>query len=274
MRNATALFRFLAPMIAAGVLLGGCGQTPSQPYNPDVCAASTLTSPTAGQDPATMPPCSVYRNPATGREEVVVKDIGHTALLIGDSQSAPAVGWPRQGLTALGYHVYYCGAGGTGFVANNGKTGNYINALERGDWRLPYGSPPLVVIQGGGNDAGTGASDDKITANAEKLISALRQRYPGATLAMIGTLALGSDHGGGRRTEVDTLLGTVAAKQGIPFVSVGDWMTKYDLLKFATDRVHLGTEGHHKLGAILGTKLRDLGLQAKNVQTQAQAKNG
>ncbi|MET4093351.1 SGNH/GDSL hydrolase family protein [Arthrobacter sp. UYCu712] len=264
MRNASALFRFLAPLLAVGVLLGGCGQTtPPQPYDPDVCGASKLTTPAAGPDPSTMPPCSIYRNPASDREEVVVNDVGHTALLIGDSQSAPAVGWPRRGLTALGYHVFYCGAGGTGYVAANAKTGNYITALERGDWRLPYGSPPLVVIQGGGNDAGTGASDEKITANAEKLISTLRQRYPDATLAMIGTLALGTGNGGGRRTEVDTLLGTVAAKHGIPFVSVGDWMTKYDLLPFATDRVHLGTEGHEKLGAILGTRLKDMGLQAK-----------
>lgn len=263
MRNATALFRFLAPMIAVGVLVGGCGQTtPPQPYNPDVCAASTLTTPTPGPDPGALPPCSVYRNPASGREEVVLDDPAHTALLIGDSQSAPAVGWPRQGLTATGYHVYFCGGGGTGFVAANTRTGNYIDALNRGDWRLPYGSPALVVIQGGGNDASQGASDGDITANAERLIGTLRQRYPGATLAMIGTLALGTDHGGGRRTEVDTLLGAVAAKQGIPFVSVGDWMTSYDLLHYASDRVHLDTEGHQKLGAILGTRLKDMHLQA------------
>jgi acyl-CoA thioesterase-1 len=262
MRNAPALFRFLAPLVAAGVLLGGCGQAiPPQPFNPDVCGASTLTTPTRGPDPATLPPCSIYRNPASGREEVLVDDVGHTALLIGDSQSAPAVGWPRQALTALGYHVYYCGAGGTGFVAANGKTGNYIDALDRGDWRLPYGSPPLVIIQGGGNDARTGASDDQITANAERLISTLRQRYPGTALAMIGTLARGSDHGGGRRTEVDSLLGAVAAKHGVPFVSVGDWMTRHDLLPYASDRVHLDTEGHRKLGAILATTLRDLDLQ-------------
>lgn len=37
--------------------------------------------------------------------------------------------------------------GGTGFVAANDKTGNYIDALQRGDWVLPYGSPPLIVIK-------------------------------------------------------------------------------------------------------------------------------
>jgi acyl-CoA thioesterase-1 len=134
MRNAAALFRFLAPLIAAGVLLSGCGQaTPAQPYNPDVCAASTLTTPSPGPDPAAMPACSIFRNPASGRAEAIVEDVGRTALLIGDSQSAPAVGWPRQAHTALGYHAYYCGASGTGFVAANAKTGSYIDALDRGE---------------------------------------------------------------------------------------------------------------------------------------------
>ena len=61
--------------------------------------------------------------------------------------------------------------GGTGFVASNGKTGNYIDALQRGDWLLPYGSPPLVVIEGGGNDASRGATDQQISTNAERLIA-------------------------------------------------------------------------------------------------------
>ena len=50
----------------------------------------------------------------------------HTALLIGDSQSEPADGWPRLGLASVGYKVHFCGLGGTGYVAANGKTGNYL----------------------------------------------------------------------------------------------------------------------------------------------------
>lgn len=266
MRNASALVRFVAPMIAAGILLGGCGQDTQ--YNPDVCPVKTV--PTSAPDgdrgesgPGKMPPCSVMANPASGREEVVVANIRQTALLIGDSQSEPVDGWPREALTAMGYDVFFCGAGGTGFVAGNYRTGNYIDALQHGDWRLPYGSPPLVVIQGGGNDAAIGASDQQIVDNADRLIAVLKKRYPGATLAMVGTLALGAGHGGGRRTQVDTLLGGVAASHKIPFVSVGDWMSKYDLLKFAADGVHLSTEGHRELGAVLGEKFRELGLHAR-----------
>ncbi|MEC5179064.1 SGNH/GDSL hydrolase family protein [Arthrobacter sp. CG_A4] len=266
MRNASARLRLVAPMIATGILLAGCG--PSTDYNPDVCPVQTVRPPPPDgdrteTDPAKLPPCSIVTNPANGREEVVVANIRQTALLIGDSQSEPAVGWPREALTAMGYDVFFAGAGGTGFVAGNDRTGNYPEALQRGDWRLPYGSPPLVVIQGGGNDAAVGASDQQIADNADRLIAALKQRYPGTTLAMIGTLALGADQGGGRRTEVDALLGRVAAHNAIPFVSVGDWMSKYRLGQFAADGVHLSTEGHQELGAVLGEKFRQLGLHAQ-----------
>ena len=140
-------------------------------------------------------------------------------MLIGDSQSEPSYGWPRQGLAAAGYKVFFCGRGGTGFVASNGKTGNYIDALQRGDWKLPYGTPPLVVIEGGGNDAATRRlrrADRRQRGTADRQHPAA---LPAARMAMVGTLARGANYGGGRRTEVDALLGTVAARHGIAFVS-------------------------------------------------------
>ena len=213
-------------------------------------------------DPAVMAPGSVYLNPASGRKEMLLANVAGTALLIGDSQSEPLNSWVRAGLAAVGYKVYFCGKGGTGYVAANGATGNYIDALQRGDWLLPYGSPPIVVIEGGGNDAAHGASDAHISANAERLIATLRQRYPEAKMAMIGTLARGADHGGGRRTQVDALLATVAAKHNIPFVSVGDWLTRYNLTKFLADGVHMSGEGHRALGVLLTGRLKQLGLEA------------
>ncbi|WP_427130008.1 SGNH/GDSL hydrolase family protein [Pseudarthrobacter sp. S9] len=290
MRNASALSRFVAPMIAVGVVLGGCGQPSASPA-PD--AGSSAGSSAAGQpatsarvpaggpgmpvaaasgaktqlnaevDPADLPAGSIYRNPANSRSEVIVADIRHTAVLIGDSQSEPSFGWPRQGLAAMGYHVFFCGLGGTGYVASNGKTGNYIDALQRGDWKLPYGAPPLVVIEGGGNDAARGATDAQIVANAERLIASIQERYPAAQVVMIGTLARGASYGGGRRTQVDALLGTVALKHGLPFVSVGDWLTKYELTNSMADGVHLNAQGHKALGVILGKRLRAMGLEAK-----------
>ena len=289
MRNASARYRFVAPIIAAGVLLGGCGQAPSQsdaasapgvsagqdargkafrtpagaPGEPVASGQGTRSQFLTGPDPDSLPEGSLYRNPANGRDEVIVEDIRHTAVLIGDSQSEPLTAWTRQGLGKAGYGVFFCGLGGTGFVAANGKTGNYIDALQRGDWKLPYGSPPLVVIQGGGNDATRGATDAQIVANAERLIASLRQRYPGSKFLMIGTLARGANYGGGRRTQVDALLGTIADKHEIPFVSVGDWLSRYNLTRLLADGLHMTDEGNNALGVLLGQRLQQMGIRAE-----------
>jgi acyl-CoA thioesterase-1 len=265
MRNASALFRSVASMIALGVLLSGCGQATTQ-QNGDAgpgTGAASVPAALARALPAEPTAGTVFRNPANGRHEVVVAEVERTAVLIGDSQSEPASSWPRQALAALGYNVHFCGLGGTGYVAANGKTGNYVDALERGDWLLPYGSPPLVVVEGGGNDASRGASNAQIEANADRLISDLRTRYPGSRLAMVGTLARGANNGGGRRSEVDALLATVAAGHSIPFVSVGDWLTRYDLATSLADGVHMNSHGHQALGVLLAGKLKELGLQAR-----------
>jgi acyl-CoA thioesterase I len=277
MRKASTLCRLVASGIAAGVLLGGCGQPPLPPPSlavqaPGPGAPAVAAGPGAaggapgryippGTDLDGLVPGSVFRNPSSGRDEVIVPDMRHTALLIGDSQSEPADGWPRLGLTAVGYKVHFCGLGGTGYVAANGRTGNYVDALLRGDWKLPYGTPALVVIQGGGNDAAQGATDARIVANADRLIGSLKDRYPGAQFAMIGTLARGANHGGGRRTQVDALLGTVADRHGIPFIGVGDWLTTHNLAKYLADSVHMDSAGRKALGGLLESRLRQLQLQ-------------
>ena len=284
MRTASALSRWAAPVIAAGILLAGCGQIPPTRTSdvgaapaaglygqtapaPSAAAGERLAAGTTGTlnltqaTPESLPAGSIFRNPANGRNEVVVENIARTAVLIGDSQSEPTFSWPRTALASLGYKVHFCGRGGTGFVTSNGTTGNYIDALQRGDWLLPYGSPPLVVIEGGGNDASRGATDQQISANAERLIASVRQRDPEARLAMIGTLARGAADGGGRRTEVDTLLGTVAARHSIPFVGVGDWLTRHNLTKLMADGVHMGPEGHAALGVLLARRLDGFGFR-------------
>lgn len=277
MRKASALSRLVAPLIAVGVLSVACGQAAPTPEATATTkhAVAPVASPgepvaAAPQpkkgsrvDPMSLPVGSMYKNPANGRNEIIVADARHTAVLIGDSQSQPDNGWPRQALKALGYKVHFAGLGGTGFVTANGKVGNYIDALQRGDWVLPYGSPPLIVIQGGGNDAAHGATDAQIAANAQRLIAALKQRYPGSKLVMVGTLARGAQYGGGRRTQVDALLGAVAAKEGLAFVSVGDWLTRYDAVKDLADGVHMTAAGHQKLGAVLTREFTALGLTDK-----------
>ncbi|MDQ0144827.1 SGNH/GDSL hydrolase family protein [Pseudarthrobacter niigatensis] len=214
---------------------------------------------TGSAEPAVAATARVL-NTGNGRLEAVVPDVAGTVLLIGDSQAEPVDGWPRLGLAAAGYNVYFCGRGGTGYVAANGATGNYIDALQRGDWLLPSGTPALIVVEGGGNDAAGGASNAQIARNAERLVAELRTRYPGTRLAMIGTLARGANDGGGRRSEVDAVLGAVAGANGLPFISAGDWLTRYGLAKDLADAVHMNSDGRRALGGILAARLRELGL--------------
>jgi acyl-CoA thioesterase-1 len=255
--------------VSSLIALSGCGVLPQSAAVSHVHAAAAGQPGASAANPGAAG--SPILNPANGRLEAVVPDISRTVLLIGDSQSEPSDGWPRQGLEAAGYKVYYCGRGGTGFVSANGTTGNYIDALRRGDWLLPSGTPALIVIQGGGNDAASGASDRRIAGNADRLIAELQARYSGTRIAMIGTLARGEGHGGGRRTEVDALLGSVAAAHNLPFVSVGDWLTRYGLAKDLADTVHMNPNGRRTLGTLLERRLRDLGLERKVTAAQPPA---
>ncbi len=269
------IFRSAAAVIAAGALLAGCSQAPAEPGDSSsgrqtaapvapsgspAAAGQSPKKPESGQDPSKLPVGSLYKNPSNNRNEIILADVRHTAVLIGDSQSEPLGSWPRGALGSLGYKVYSVARGGTGYVAATSSSGNYIDALQRGDWVLPYGTPPLIVVEGGGNDASHNASDEQITANANRLLAALKKRYPQAKLVMIGTLARGANAGGGRRTEVDALLGNIAAKAGAPFFSVGDWISKYQVAGDLVDGVHLNAAGHAKLTGVLAADMAAAGL--------------
>ncbi|MDQ0731502.1 SGNH/GDSL hydrolase family protein [Arthrobacter sp. B1I2] len=279
-RPARVLARAAVFALTAGVVLAGPGQ-PVVDLPEDAPAAATESIPPALLRAADTPrlddasrsleidlaevlhrpalfPGDIYRNPVFGRKEVVLANVRSTAVLIGDSQSVPDDSWPRRALAGLGYNVHFCGYGGTGFTAANGKIGNYIDALERGDWLLPAGTPGLIVVEGGGNDAAHGASDALISANANRLIQALKARYPTTQIVMVGTLARGAQNGGGRRSQVDGLLGDIAARQKVTFVSAGDWLTKYNLTQHLADAVHMDAEGRRQLGEVLERRFREL----------------
>ncbi len=106
----------------------------------------------------------------------------------------------------------------------------------------------------------------QISANAERLIASVRQRYPEARLAMVGTLARGADDGGGRRTEVDALLGTVAARHAIPFVGVGDWLTRHNLTRLMADGVHMNPRGTRPWPCCWPGGCDDFGLRARGIR--------
>jgi acyl-CoA thioesterase-1 len=60
---------------------------------------------------------------------------------------------------------------------------------------------------------------------------------------------------------VDALLGSVAAAHNLPFISVGDWLTRYGLAKDLADAVHMNANGRRALGLLLERSLSELGLE-------------
>ncbi|NUP75842.1 MAG: SGNH/GDSL hydrolase family protein [Sinomonas sp.] len=210
--------------------------------------------------PEALPLGSYYFNPVSGRREVVLGDLAGTAVLIGDSQAEPADSWLRRGLERAGYRVYFAGRGGTGFTVGIEGVHDYVDALRLGDWYLPYGKPSLVVVQGGGNDATRHSADAAIVSGAKDLIGELHRTYPGARVVMVGTLAKSAADGGGRRTEVDALLGRTSAQLGVPFIPCGDWISRYNLGAHLADAVHLKPEGHALLAPVFGDALSAKGL--------------
>lgn len=210
--------------------------------------------------------------PVRGSRDFVAAyaDLRNTVVLIGDSQAYGAVGvpadktWVQKAFSTLGYTLVANGAGGTGFVASTSRAKNYPDALASGKWALPtsalpWSGSPLVVVQGGGNDARIGASDAAILANAARLLDGLTKVYPQSEIVMIGTLGKGLEKGG-RRAQVDALLAGFARSRDVPFVSAGDWLKKFSLEKDLVDGVHLDADGHQILAEALRNELKSLNI--------------
>ncbi len=211
--------------------------------------------------PDQLPLGSIYFNPADGRREVVLGSLAKTAVLIGDSQSEPADSWVRRGLEQAGYAVYFAGRGGTGYTVSNlaVRVHDYVTALRLGDWLLPYGDPALVVVQGGGNDATQRSTDAAIAHGESSLLAELARTYPSAKKLVVGTLAKSTADGGGRRSEVDALVGRTTAELGVPFIACGDWISRYDLASQLADGVHLKPAGKARLAPVLAEAIKAKG---------------
>ncbi|WP_104052607.1 MULTISPECIES: SGNH/GDSL hydrolase family protein [unclassified Arthrobacter] len=200
---------------------------------------------------------SLIRVPELDRVMTWDPEIAGSAVVIGDSQAGPGT-WVDQGLAELGYRTVLRGAGGTGYVQGNGTIGNYYTALTRQQWVLPWGTPKLVVLEGGGNDA-SNASDTEIAEAAESMIREARRTYPQSRLVMVGVISSGLDSAGSRRTAVDTLLAGVARSQGVEFLSVGDWWSRFSLGEYRErDGRHFTAAGHQAAGHILARELGTL----------------
>jgi acyl-CoA thioesterase-1 len=207
---------------------------------------------------------------ATGDFNPAYESLRSTAVLIGDSQTFGSGGisgdqtWVQKAFSSLGYRLVVNAVGGIGYVSGTAKDPNYPDALDRGKWSLPKpilpstGSP-LIVVQGGGNDARIGSSNAVILANAARLLDGLRKRYPESKIVLIGVLGKGVTQSP-RRAQVDELLADFAKSRGLLYVSVADWVSRFGMEKNLLDGVHLDATGHRVIGEVLRDRLRDLGV--------------
>ncbi len=60
---------------------------------------------------------------------------------------------------------------------------------------------------------------------------------------------------------MDTLLGKVANRHGLPFVSAGDWLTRYNLPGSMADGVPPEPARPRGPGAVFGQRLESMGLE-------------
>ncbi|MDJ0316514.1 MULTISPECIES: SGNH/GDSL hydrolase family protein [Arthrobacter] len=252
-------------------------KAPALPEHNAVDDGGRATTPIIKEEQITvwdLPPGSPVFNPVSGRTEVIDPSIARTALLFGDSQAGGASGvtgaetWVQKGLRNSGYKVRFVGAGGIGFVAKTSASANYPDSVESGAVVLPYGNPALVVVQGGGNDAAAKVPDAQVLANAERLLRDLKSSYPVSEFLIVGTLAKGE--AGSRRSHVDALLASFAKRNGVLFLSAGDWVTRYAVTNKMADAVHLNAKGHEVLSKVLVSKLGALQLQIPQQSTQKQ----
>ena len=192
---------------------------------------------------------SLMYAPDTGRVMNVVPGVEDSALLIGDSQAGGDT-WLGQGLAQAGYPAIIRGAAGTGYVQGNATIRGYARALETGQWLLPWGTPSLVILQGGGNDSGRPAAE--IRAGAVQLIRDVRQSYPSARIIMVGVIGDGT----GPRMEADRVLAETARQEGLPFLDPGDWWVRYNLNgALRPDGRHLSAEGHSRTAPVFAREL-------------------
>jgi lysophospholipase L1-like esterase len=186
---------------------------------------------------------------------------GPRALFFGDSYFVGGGCSPDRKLdmawlagVELGYRPVVRGAGGTGFVAGNPDYDIPPYLAQIQDGALDTKKPRLVVIQGGSNDVAQPI--DQVSKNARKVLKIARDKYPNATLILVGPM----DTYGGYADSIPIrdALKSVSKKLHVPFVDDMKWTAGRDDL-LCDDYVHPTYEGHVYLGHRLAAALKKRG---------------
>lgn len=183
-----------------------------------------------------------------------VKATATSVVLYGDSQ-LDGDSWSEQGARALGFtdqasHFSYGGIGYSTSSPSAGGTG--WTAVQQGRVPFPGGSPGLVLVSLGGNDASAGRSDAQVIADSSALWAKLKLMYPQSRIIINGVMSR-NDVSHNQRRHIDDVLAANAARQGVTFVSVAGLASAANAQYL--DNVHMSQAGHDAVAPLYTARL-------------------
>ena len=197
--------------------------------------------------PVPPPASSVY--PFTS-----VQATATSVVLYGDSQ-LDGDSWSEQGARAMGFsdQASHLAFGGMGYsTASVGARGTGWTAVQNGLMPFPGGTPGLVLVSMGGNDATSLKSDAQVIADSAALWARLKLMYPNSRIVINGVMSR-SDDAHIRRRHIDEVLAVNAAQQGVTFISVAGLASAANAGYL--DDVHLSQDGHNAVATLYTAQL-------------------
>jgi lysophospholipase L1-like esterase len=204
---------------------------------------------TTGAPPVTTPPPGAPVYPFTA-----VKTTATSVVLYGDSQ-LDGDSWSEQGARAMGFtdqasHLAYGGMGYSTYSPYSNGTG--WTAVQQALLPFPGGTPGLVLVSMGGNDATTWKPEAQVIADSSALWAKLKLMYPQSKIVINGVMSR-SDATHEQRRRIDAVLAENAARQGVTFISVAGLASEANAQYL--DNVHLSQAGHNAVAALYTAKL-------------------
>ncbi|WP_104179495.1 GDSL-type esterase/lipase family protein [Arthrobacter sp. B0490] len=177
-----------------------------------------------------------------------------SVVLYGDSQ-LDGNSWSEQGARAMGFtdQASHLAFGGLGYSTSSpwaGGTG--WTAVQQGLVPFPGGTPGLVLVSMGGNDATTWKTDAQVIADSSALWAKLKLMYPQSRIVINGVMSR-NDAQHVQRRHIDAVLAANAANQGVTFISVAGLASAANAQYL--DDVHLAQAGHDAVATLYTGRL-------------------
>lgn len=180
-------------------------------------------------------------------------------LVFGDSYvegvgaNSPSTIFASQAAAQLGWPVELNGVGGTGYL-NPGQSG--ATYLERLATLRAESQPNIILVEGGINDRDRNPSRE-IVAPAVQLVDELKDRFPDATIIIMGPVDPQPVSTWVRRMTSDLRL--AATNSRALFIDASDWLTPDNISQYTYgDAVHVNQAGHDYIGDRLAEAIRSL----------------